>query len=100
MANQATGEKTFPRHGDVVRAAIAKALARLSWEARTAKDGTIAAVWTSPIFRFKDDVTILVAPSERSTRVRVRSVSRVGRYDFGQNARHIRDLFQAIEKAL
>jgi len=100
MANRAAGEKSFPRHEDVVRAAVAKAIARLGWEVRTGSDGTIAAVWTSPVFRFKDDVTILVGPAAGGARVRVRSASRVGRFDFGQNAKHIRDLFAEIQRAI
>jgi len=101
MANRATDERVFPRHAEVLRSAIARAITRLGWEAKTGSDGTIAAVWTSPFFKFKDDVTILAVPAEKGgTRVRVRSVSRVGRYDFGQNAKHIRDLFTEIQKAL
>jgi uncharacterized protein (DUF1499 family) len=94
-------ERVFPRHADVLRSAIARAIVRLGWQAKNGSDGTIAAVWTSPFFKFKDDVTILVVPAEKgATRVRVRSISRVGRYDFGQNAKHIRDLFTEIQKAL
>lgn len=101
MANRAMDERVFPRHADVLKSAIAKAISRLGWEAKNGSDGTIAAVWTSPFFKFKDDITILVVPAEKGgTRVRVRSMSRVGKYDFGQNAKHIRDLFAEIQKAL
>jgi|SRR5450432_3762738 len=100
MANSATGEKTFPRHVEVVRVALAKALRTLGWEIHPASDGSIAAIWTSPVFRFKDDVKIDLVAAGTGSRVRVSSKSRVGRYDFGQNAKHIRDLFRAIEKAM
>jgi uncharacterized protein (DUF1499 family) len=102
MANRATDERAFSRHAEVLRTAIAKAISKLGWEAKkNGSDGTIAAVWTSAFFKFKHDVTILVVPAEKSgTKVRVRSMSRVGRYDFGQNAKHIRDLFTEIQKAL
>jgi hypothetical protein len=100
MANSATGEKVFPRHLDIVRTALAKALRTLGWDSHPSPGGSIAAVWTSPIFRFQDDVTIDLAAVDKGSRVRVRSKSRVGRYDFGQNAKHIRDLFREIEKAI
>ena len=101
MANRAVDERVFPRHADVLRSAIAKAISRLGWEAKNGSAGTITAIWTSPFFKFKDDITVLVVRAEKGgTRVRVRSMSRVGLYDFGQNAKHIRDLFTEIQKAL
>jgi len=101
MANRATDERAFPRHAEVLRTAISKAISKLGWQAKNGSDGTIAAVWMSPFFKFKHDVTILVVPAEKGgAKVRVRSTSRVGRYDFGQNAKHIRDLFTEIQKAL
>jgi uncharacterized protein (DUF1499 family) len=100
VGNRASGERVYPGHVDAVRAAIARALRRLGWEARPETNGTIAAIWTSPVFRFKDDVSIGAASVESGTRVSVRSASRVGRYDFGQNARHVRDLFAEVDKAL
>jgi uncharacterized protein (DUF1499 family) len=100
MANSAEGEKSFSRHPDIVRAALAKALRKLGWQSANGSNGSIAAIWTSPVFHFKDDVTIVLAPVEKGTRVRARSKSRVGRYDFGQNAKHVRELFTEIQKAL
>ena len=100
MANSATGEKTFPRHADIVRAALSKALRKLGWGVSNGPNGSVAAVWTSPFFKFKDDIRIEIEAGERATRLRVRSKSRVGRYDFGQNAKHIRELFAEVEKAL
>lgn len=100
MSNSAEAEKIFPRHVDIVRAALAKALRNLGWQSANGPNGSIAAVWTSPVFHFKDDVTIVLASVEKGTRVRARSKSRVGRYDFGQNAKHIRELFTEVQKAL
>ncbi len=100
MANSAEAEKVIPRHVDVVRAALAKALRKLGWNSRIGSNGVVTAVWTSPVFKFKDDVTIDLATADKGTRVRVCSRSRVGRYDFGQNAKHIRELFAEIKKAL
>ncbi len=60
----------------------------------------MAAVWTSPLFRFRDDVSIEIVPQQEGTRVRVRSASRIGKYDFGQNARHVREFFGELERQL
>ena len=56
--------------------------------------GVIQAVATTPLMRFKDDVTITVSPDGDRTKVVVRSHSRVGKGDLGTNAKRIR-LFQA-----
>lgn len=100
MVNSAAGEKVFPRPAPEVRAAIATALRKLRWKVREGAGGAIAAVWTSPVFRFKDDVTVETEPAPGGTRVRVRSASRVGRYDFGQNARHVAELFCEIAETI
>ena len=66
------------------------------WEVveASAEEGTIEATRES-LLGFVDDVTITVKPeTEFVTRVDVHSRSRVGKGDFGQNARNIRT-FQA-----
>jgi uncharacterized protein (DUF1499 family) len=61
-----------------------------------ASDGTLKVhlIRTTKIMRFKDDIWVSLVPgdSERSTVVQVRSSSRVGRGDLGQNPRNIREL--------
>src|SRR5207249_2713053 len=52
--------------------------------------GEIKAEAKSLVFRFVDDVVIRVTSQGASTVVSVRSASRIGRGDFGQNARNIR----------
>ena len=97
MANRATGELLVSLPLESVRAALADALNELGWEWSPGPRG-FTAIWTSRVFRFKDDVEIdLDAESASQTRVRVRSRSRVGHYDWGQNARHIRELFRQTE---
>ena len=74
----------------VFGAALATAQAE-GWEV-TAKDpgkGEIRAVSTTAVFRFKDDVTIMLLREGDGVRVDVRSRSRVGLGDFGTNARRI-----------
>jgi uncharacterized protein (DUF1499 family) len=79
----------------VFDAALASAQA-LGWDvAATDRDaGRIEAVATTRVFRFKDDVTITVAPEGSGSVVNIRSHSRVGKGDLGTNARRIRR-FQA-----
>ena len=58
--------------------------------------GTIAAVATTRLLRFKDDVTIRVRAEGATSRIDVRSRSRVGRGDLGTNARRIRRFLDAV----
>jgi uncharacterized protein (DUF1499 family) len=58
--------------------------------------GRIEANETSRWFRFTDDVVIRVAPDGAGSRIDVRSVSRVGRSDFGVNAGRIRAYTAAL----
>ena len=62
--------------------------------AKSVDKGEIQAVATTPLFRFKDDVTITVRHIDGATIVNVRSHSRIGKGDLGANARRIRE-FQA-----
>lgn len=58
-------------------------------EANPAK-GTIEAVVATALFGFKDDVVIrVVSGGDKTSRVDMRSVSRVGRGDLGANAKRI-----------
>jgi len=61
-----------------------------------ASDGTlkIHLIRTTTIMRFKDDIWVSLVPGDTagSTVVQVRSQSRLGRGDLGQNPRNIREL--------
>lgn len=59
--------------------------------------GELHAVRTTRLFRFKDDVTVRVRREGGRTVVSVRSKSRVGKGDFGQNARNIEEFLQALD---
>jgi uncharacterized protein (DUF1499 family) len=62
---------------------------------------TLEATHTTLLFRFVDDVTVWVeSVTDNVTRVDVRSASRVGKGDFGQNARNINDLFDELDSRL
>ena len=62
---------------------------------------TLKATHATYVFGFIDDVTVWIEPvTEFVTRVRVRSASRLGKGDFGQNARNIRQFFTALDERL
>lgn len=58
-------------------------------------------VRTTPIMRFKDDIWVTLVPSDSGdgTVVQVRSQSRLGRGDLGQNPRNIRELLGKMAAA-
>ncbi|MFQ5779315.1 MAG: DUF1499 domain-containing protein [Nitrospiria bacterium] len=58
--------------------------------------GRIEATDTTLWFGFKDDVVIRITPIGRSSRIDVRSVSRVGRSDIGTNARRIQNFLHQL----
>jgi len=58
----------------------------------------LQAVHSTRVFHFKDDVTIRIRREGGRTRVGVRSRSRVGHWDFGQNARNIHELLDALDR--
>ena len=82
-------------HDRVFDAALASAHA-LGWEVtgNERTRGEIQAVATTPLWRFKDDVTVTVGRDGEAAVVNVRSHSRIGKGDLGANARRIRR-FQA-----
>lgn len=60
----------------------------------------VTAVHETRVFRFKDDVTARIRRQGGRTVVSVRSRSRVGKWDFGQNARNVRELLAALDAEL
>ena len=50
----------------------------------------------TPVYRFVDDIVVVVTPEENSSRIDIRSVSRVGRSDKGVNAARIREFIAAF----
>ncbi|MGQ0657145.1 MAG: DUF1499 domain-containing protein [Chromatiales bacterium] len=94
-----------PRHFGLdskwLYANVREALTRLGWEvvAESADVPKLTAVVTTPVLRFKDDVTIRVerAPGGGCV-LHVISRSRVGRADLGANTRHVMDLHASLER--
>src|SRR5260221_9338637 len=58
---------------------------------------SIQALHETPPFGFQEDVTLQIRQDGPRTRVSVRSRSRAGPWDFGQNARNIRELLAALD---
>jgi uncharacterized protein (DUF1499 family) len=65
-------------------ASVLDSLPRVDWQ-QVGKD-RIEATFTSLVFRFVDDVSLVV---HEDGRIDVRSASRVGHYDFGANRRRV-----------
>ncbi|HZP94527.1 MAG TPA: DUF1499 domain-containing protein [Burkholderiales bacterium] len=64
-------------------------------------EGRIEATYTSLLYGFKDDVVVrIAATADGGARVDVRSKSRVGRSDLGQNAHRIRTFLAKLRTAL
>jgi uncharacterized protein (DUF1499 family) len=75
-----------------------RAARAMGWEivAAVPAEGRIEATDTSFLFGFKDDIVIRVAAQGAGSRVDARSVSRVGRSDFGVNAKRIRKFIASL----
>jgi uncharacterized protein (DUF1499 family) len=78
-----------------------KAAEQMGWTivATDPQAGRIEASQRSRWFGFTDDVVIRVAAAGSGSRVDVRSVSRVGRNDFGVNATRVRGYLAALQDA-
>ena len=70
---------------------------RLVGEGKGAAGAEIQVVCTSLLW-LEHDVTIRVRRENGRTRVSVSSKSRTGAWDFGQNARNIRELLRALDR--
>lgn len=64
-------------------------------------EGTVGEViWLTRrtrVFRFVDDVHVIAEPTPDGTRLLLRSASRVGKDDLGQNARNLQELITALD---
>jgi len=97
--------RTYPAPPDRVAEALKQALARRPrWTvvgSGTGPGGTVvSAVHETRVFRLEDDVTVRIRRRDGATTVSVRSQSRVGSWDFGQNARNVRELLAALDAEL
>lgn len=64
-------------------------------------DGGIDAIFTIPIFGWKDDVNVRIEPVDTTTStLHIRSASREGYWDIGVNSRRVRKILRTIEREL
>jgi hypothetical protein len=61
---------------------------------------TIEALAPTPVFGFLDDVVVRLKTTPDGTQVDVRSASRIGEHDLGQNARRIRSFLTELDSVL
>lgn len=89
------------RVGQAVREALE---GRPGWTVQGSGEGpggvAISAIHETKVFRFEDDVTVKIRREGGKTVVSVRSASRVGEWDFGQNARNVREVLAALDGVL
>ncbi len=90
------------RKDQVFEAALRAVGALPRWSVVTTSpgQGEIRAEATTRLLRFVDDVVIRVEEQAGVTVVNVRSASRVGRSDFGQNARNVRAFFDELDRQM
>ena len=93
---------TTPAPRDKVFEAAKAAIAQMGMHLveADAAQGRIEANQTSLLYGFTDDMVVRVAGDAQGTKVDVRSKSRVGRSDLGQNARRIRTFLQKLNANL
>ncbi|HET8648339.1 MAG TPA: DUF1499 domain-containing protein [Vicinamibacteria bacterium] len=60
----------------------------------------LQALATAPVVPVKSDVTVRIKRERGATRVSVRSRSRSGPFDLGQNARNVREFLAALDQQL
>ena len=73
---------------------------RLVGTASGPKGAALDAAHEIPLIRLGEDVFVRISSSGSRTRVSVKSHSRLGFWDFGQNARNIREFLTALDAAV
>jgi len=107
VAIPGAGARLYPAGIDLVYAAINNILAERGWSvaqniAPAGEDSTarIEASAKTLLFAFRDDVAIRLTGTPDGIRVDMRSASRWGRHDLGQNGRRIRAFMGDLDGAL
>lgn len=84
---------------DAARRAV-NAMPRWTVVSSRPEQGEIRAEARTKLLRFVDDVVVRVTEQGGDTSVNVRSASRLGRGDFGQNARNVRALLDELDRQM
>lgn len=98
--NVAVAEWLLPEAPERVIASLKRAALTLPrWESQGEAGPVLWLTRRTRIFRFVDDVTALAEAEGSGTRLLLRSASRVGKSDMGQNARNLQELRRAFDAA-
>lgn len=93
-----------PRHfsedADQMRGAVVDAMRSLGWREIQATGNEVRAVVVSPLFRFRDDVTVRIQAEGQGALLHARSASRTGKGDLAANAWHLQLLFEQVGRRL
>jgi Protein of unknown function (DUF1499) len=92
-----SAEETFELVEEVVRKFRWRVAASTPPSTRPPKGGTLEATEQTPLAGFTDDIAIRVEGGAKETRVDVRSASRYGHHDFGQNASRVRRFLTELQ---
>lgn len=99
--NSARTVRTYPLSPEGLLDAAARAVEALPrWSIASRSADGLAAVRTTRLVRFKDDVTVGTTPQKSGTRAEISSASRVGKGDLGQNPRNIKEFLNALDQQL
>jgi uncharacterized protein (DUF1499 family) len=69
-------------------------------QATAPREGHVEAIARTPILGFRDDVVVRVRATPDGARIDVRSASRYGRHDLGENAARVRALIEDVDDVL
>lgn len=107
--NSARANVTYEHEPGAVLDAVERALERLSNWRVVSRYGNfnsgisgIGAVRSTSVLRFKDEIIVEIRPVDEPGRsiLELTSYSRLGKSDFGQNPRNLRELLDALDQEL
>jgi hypothetical protein len=90
-------EETFELVAEAVRKLRWRVVASEAPTPRVGRPGTIEATDQTLVLGFPDDIVIRVSGTNQRSRIDVRSASRYGQFDFGQNATRIRRFYAEVQ---
>lgn len=91
--------RCYSGDADPLYRSLSAAIRDLDWQVVSTRPGVfgVDAVVTTPLLRFKDDVTAELRPADCGVQLWIRSASRIGRGDFGANVSHVVKIVRAFE---
>ncbi len=79
---------------------LASGIPKWTLASQDESSGTIKAVWTSTLRKYKDDITITIRRENNQTRVDAHSISREGQGDIGMNRHHLKTFLTALDQQM